>query len=83
MAEMLTPEQMDKAAEAALEELKATLPQTVYIPVARWFKNNYMKAGHKRLGRGLVAIAKETVNMKEDQMTSPGDLKKESRRKAA
>ena len=83
MAETLTPEQMDIAAEAALEELKATLPQTIYIPVARWFKNHYMKAGHKRLGRGLVAIAKETVSMKEDQMTSPGDLKKESRRKAA
>ena len=67
------PMAMDAAAEAAMKEL-GELPQVVYIPVARWFAKHYLKAGHKRLGRGLVAIAKETAKLQESQMTSEADV---------
>jgi hypothetical protein len=30
----------------------------VTVPVARWWKDHYLKAGHKRLGRMVVAFAK-------------------------
>lgn len=47
--------QMDEAAEAAKKELKATWTAK---QVAEWWKKWFMKAGHKRLGRILVAMAK-------------------------
>lgn len=51
------PKAMDAAAEAAVAEL-ATFDQAAVLTVAQWFSTNYMKAGHKRLGRALVKIAK-------------------------
>jgi hypothetical protein len=48
---------MDAAAEAAGVELRK-MSQHVTTPVARWWQKNYVKAGHKRLGRVLVAFAK-------------------------
>lgn len=56
-------EAMDAAALLADRGLRE-LPQAIAIPVARWFKENYLKAGHKRLGRILVAYAKDTDNIK-------------------
>lgn len=53
----LTPEEMDKAAQDAEAELKM-MSQHVTVPMARWWLKNYMKAGHKRLGRVMVAHAK-------------------------
>lgn len=67
------PEEMDKAAEVAEKELEG-MPQTVVIPLARWFASHYLKAGHKRLGRILVGVAKRTKGMKEKDMTTPEDL---------
>lgn len=48
---------MDAAAEQAGVDLRK-MSQHVTTPVARWWKDNYLKAGHKRLGRVLVAFAK-------------------------
>ena len=74
MAEkVFDPDQMDAAADEAMKAL-GELPQSIYIPVARWFKDHYLKAGHKRLGRGLVAIAKATLNLPESQWTTPEDV---------
>jgi hypothetical protein len=53
----LTPEEMDKAAQDAETEFKK-MSQHVTVPVARWWKDHYLKAGHKRLGRMVVAFAK-------------------------
>lgn len=53
----LSPEEMDKAAAEAEAELKL-MSQHVTVPMARWWQQNYMKTGHKRLGRILVAHAK-------------------------
>lgn len=47
---------MDDAAEVAIKELEKLDPQAVRV-VADWWKSNYMSAGHKRLGRKLLAKA--------------------------
>ena len=47
----------DEAAAVAAEELK-TLPTEQVKVVADWWAKHYMKAGHKRLGRLMVAISK-------------------------
>lgn len=47
-----TSEAMDAAASAAEQELK-NLDSKAVIIVATWWRNNYLKAGHKRLGRIL------------------------------
>ena len=47
----------DEAAAIAAEELKK-LPQDQVKIVADWWAKYYMSAGHKRLGRLLVAISK-------------------------
>jgi hypothetical protein len=47
----------DEAAAVAAEELKK-LPQDQVKVVADWWAKHYMSAGHKRLGRLLVAISK-------------------------
>lgn len=47
----------DEAARIAAEELK-TLPAEHVKLVADWWAKHYMSAGHKRLGRLLVAISK-------------------------
>lgn len=48
---------MDKAAEEAKKELDSFPPEHV-ASVAAWWKRNYTKAGHKRLGRLLVEYDK-------------------------
>ena len=47
----------DEAAALAAEELKKLPPDQVKV-VADWWAKYYMTAGHKRLGRLLVALAK-------------------------
>jgi len=61
--ELLTPEQMDNAAEAAREELvdmgKEIIDGIANMPlsmVTRWWKKWYLLAGHKRLGRILMVV---------------------------
>ena len=49
--------EMDHAAQKAEQELKA-MSQHLTVPMARWFQKHYLVAGHKRLGRILVAHAK-------------------------
>jgi len=51
-------EDMDSAATEAESDLN-NLPDEVVLPVAQWWYKWYMKAGHKRLGRILVSIARE------------------------
>lgn len=50
---------MDKAATDAMVDLQNTVPQQAYFQVATWWKKHYLSAGHKRLGRVMVSIAKE------------------------
>lgn len=69
----LTPEDMDKAAEAFKAELDK-LPQTVTVPMARLWKAHFAKAGHKRMGRMLVAIAKATEKLKDKDLTTAKDM---------
>lgn len=52
------PEKMDNAAMEAINDLHNSIPQTAYFQVAQWWKRHYLKAGHKRLGRAMVDIAK-------------------------
>ena len=52
------PQAMDNATTEAEEDLN-NLPDEVVNPVADWWYKWFMKAGHKRLGRILVNIAKE------------------------
>jgi hypothetical protein len=70
----LTPQEMDQAAELFEKELQA-MPQTITIPFARMWKAHFMKAGHKRLGRIMVAHAKATDKMKDKDFTTPEDMK--------
>ena len=56
--EKLTSEQMDEAAEEARLDL-SNLTDNAVKAVSGWFAKHYLKAGHKRLGRVLVAISKE------------------------
>lgn len=55
--------QMDAAGDAAEQELRALVKSTPKEDLAealfKWYQNWYMKAGYKRLGRTLVALAKE------------------------
>jgi hypothetical protein len=69
----LTPEEMDQAAELFNAELQK-LPQTITVPFARLWKAYYMKAGHKRLGRIMVALAKATDKMKDKDFTTAEDM---------
>ena len=48
---------MDAAAEEAAEDLKTLDPAAVET-IAAWWLKWYLTAGHKRLGRLLVKIAK-------------------------
>ena len=52
-------EDMDKAAKDAEKDLTETLSGESVTGVAEWFAKWYLKAGHKRLGRLLVTIAKD------------------------
>ena len=49
--------EMDAAAEEAERDL-STLDQATVERIAAWWLKWYMTAGHKRLGRILVRIAK-------------------------
>jgi len=49
---------MDAAAEEAERDL-ATVDQAAVKAVAVWWMKWYMKAGHKRLGRIMVKLAKK------------------------
>lgn len=49
---------MDAAGEEAEKDL-ATLDQAAIKTVAAWWQKWYLKAGHKRLGRIMVRIAKQ------------------------
>lgn len=55
------PQAMDNAAVDAENEL-SELPNKVVLPMAEWWYRWFMKAGHKRLGRILVQIAKENIS---------------------
>jgi len=52
-------QEMDAAVEIAIAELKK-MPKAVVMPIAEWFFKHFLKAGHKRLGRALVAYVKES-----------------------
>lgn len=69
----LTPEEMDLAAALFENELQA-MPQTITVPLSRLWKRHFMKAGHKRLGRIMVAHAKATDKMKDKDFTTPEDM---------
>jgi hypothetical protein len=49
---------MDAAAEEAERDL-ASLDRTAVETIAAWWLKWFMKAGHKRLGRIMVKIAKK------------------------
>lgn len=53
--------EMDAAAREAEKDL-ATLDQAVVETIAAWWLKWYITAGHKRLGRLLVKIAKSRAN---------------------
>jgi hypothetical protein len=53
--------EMDAAAREAEKDL-ATLDQAAVETIAAWWLKWYMTAGHKRLGRLLVKIAKPGPN---------------------
>lgn len=50
--------EMDQAAEEAKVELMANVDHWSARAVALWWAKWYLKAGHKRLGRLLVELAK-------------------------
>jgi hypothetical protein len=50
--------EMDAAAEEAERDL-ATLDQAAVKTMAAWWLKWYMRAGHKRLGRLMVKVAKQ------------------------
>jgi hypothetical protein len=50
--------EMDAAAGEAEKDL-ATLDQAAVETIAAWWSKWYMKAGHKRLGRIMVKLAKK------------------------
>jgi len=50
--------EMDAAADEAEKEL-TTLDQAAVSIVAVWWSKWFMKAGHKRLGRLMVKVAKK------------------------
>jgi|HubBroStandDraft_1064217.scaffolds.fasta_scaffold223329_2 hypothetical protein len=52
--------EMDNAAEEAHKELIEHLNEWNARAVANWWAKWYLKAGHKRLGRLLVEVAKQT-----------------------
>lgn len=51
--------QMDEAASQAKNELEAKLDQMSARDIISWWTKWYLKAGHKRLGRILVAMEKQ------------------------
>jgi hypothetical protein len=70
MAEKNDPDAFDIAAEAAEIKLVSLLSELSNeekkgaMAIFRWHATNYLKAGHKRLGRILVKFSKGAVNIK-------------------
>ena len=63
MAEQMTPQEMDEAAEEARQHLAKMVERfkqepsdaiTTYTQVVGWWQDWYLVAGHKRLGRILL-----------------------------
>jgi len=55
-------QQMDDAAEKAKAEIEQNIDRLSARDVIDWWKKWYLKTGHKRLGRILLAIGKRTGN---------------------
>jgi hypothetical protein len=57
---MATKEEMDVAAEKAAEKLDSLVKDPQLGPgikaLSSWWKDNYMTAGHRRLGRKLLKV---------------------------
>jgi hypothetical protein len=51
--------EFDEAAEAAEKDLRENYDDNEIYIMAKWWKEHYLKAGHKRLGRVLLKVAKE------------------------
>lgn len=58
MAREFNPEEMDSAAKEAEQDLENLEAEAVKA-MSDWWAKWYLKAGHKRLGRVLVAISKQ------------------------
>lgn len=56
-----TPEGMDRAAQKAEGELELMLGEGLFTPETffTWYAQNYLGAGHKRLGRLFVKKCNE------------------------
>ena len=63
---------MDTALLEGVEVLKG-MPEESILPMADFFKNFYLKAGYKRLGKLLVLIGKEGVQILEHPNQVLGD----------
>lgn len=65
MVKEFDPEPMNEAATEAEEALSKIYDNPKLEPgfdaTAEWFRKWFAKAGHKRLGRILVSIAKDTL----------------------
>ena len=57
---MANQDEMDEAAEEAADELVNLDPESIKV-VATWWNSWFRKAGHKRLGRLLVATARAGI----------------------
>ena len=68
MAENEVPNKFDTAAETAEKDLVSLLEQMDdtekkgAMAVIKWQAANYMKAGHKRLGRILVTVSNQKAS---------------------
>ncbi len=51
--------EMDRAAAVAKDELVINLDQWSARELIAWWARSYMSAGHKRLGRVLVALSEK------------------------
>lgn len=56
---MAEPAEMDAAAEQAKQELIQNMDKWTAKDIANWWGQNYLKSGHKRLGRALLEAVKE------------------------
>lgn len=65
---MATQEEMQAAAVIAGEELLANFRDWTALELIAWFAGNYMKAGHKKLGRLLVGINKGLAQAEDEDL---------------
>jgi len=56
----MAQEEMDAAAVVAEQDLRDNYSPEQIAAMAKWWNDHFMKAGHKRLGRVLTKIAKES-----------------------